>query len=283
MNEIPVNRLMAQTYFTEPLYLDDGYIILSPDIPVTASLIRRLGTWGFRTVLSDGQQTQRTEEKVVTAAAPGEIAQTLEDEAEKRKAEAYFKKIVEFLDEAFATFRTRDEISIVRFSNTVKEMIAEIKSRKQFMLSLDDSISPSESYIVTHSVKTAILALALADYLKLPPFKQIDLGTAGLLHEIGLLKIPESIYLSERPLSTDEKKALLAHPVLGFRVLRAAGFPATVSQAVLEQNERIDGSGFPRRVPGDKTSLFGKILAVATSYNAAISKRPYRAGSSGQA
>jgi HD-GYP domain-containing protein (c-di-GMP phosphodiesterase class II) len=278
MNEIPVNRLTAQTYFSEPLYLDDGYIILTPDIPITAALIRRLGTWGFRTIFTDGHQTEGTEEAAVAEAAPGEIAQSLEDETEKRNAEAYFIKIVGFLDEAFATFRTRDEISIVRFSNTVKEMISEIRSRKRFMLSLNDEVSPSDSYVVTHSVKTAILALALADYLKLPPFKQIDLGTAGLLHEIGLLKIPESIYLSERPLSTDEKKALLAHPVLGFRVLRAAGFPAAVCQAVLEQNERIDGSGFPRRIPGDKTSQFGKILAVATSYSAATSKRPYRAG-----
>ncbi len=283
MNEIPVNSLRAQTYFTEPMYIDDGYIILTPDIPVTTELIERLAVWGYRAVLSNGHQAEDAQKATNTEAAPGEIAQSLEDETQKRQAEEYFKTVVEFLDDAFATFKAREEISIVKFTDTVKELMSELRSRKRFMLSLDDSISPAKSYIVTHSVKTAILALALADHLKMPPFKQIDIGTAGLLHEIGLLKIPESIYLSERQLSNDEKKALAAHPVLGYRVLRAASFPAAVCQAVLEQNERIDGTGSPRRISGDKTSQYSKILAVAASYDAAISKRPYRAGIDGHA
>ncbi|MBT3276196.1 MAG: HD domain-containing protein, partial [Spirochaetales bacterium] len=186
-----------------------------------------------------------------------------------------------FLENAFTVFQNREEISVVNFSETVKEMIAELRENRRFMLSIDDSISPAKTYIVTHSVKTAILALAVADYLKFPPFKQIDLGTAALLHVIGMLKIPESIYLSDKQLSPQERKALAAHPVLGFRILKAASFPIAVSQAVLEHNERLDGSGFPRRLVGEKTSQYGKILAVASSYNAAISKRPYKSGVDG--
>ena len=214
MNTIPVNALRAHTYCTEPVYLDNGYIILTPDIPVTADLINRLGTWGYRIVLSEGAFADEPAEVGISEAAPGEIAQSLEDEQHSTQAQQFFKKAVVFLDDAFAAFKTREEINIVSVSETVKEMITELRTNKRFMLNLDDDISPATTYIVTHSVKTAFLSLSLADYLKMPPFKQIDIGAAALFHEIGLLKIPESIYLSEKKLTPDERKALVAHPVL---------------------------------------------------------------------
>jgi HD-GYP domain-containing protein (c-di-GMP phosphodiesterase class II) len=73
----------------------------------------------------------------------------------------------------------------------------------------------------------------------------------------------------------------MAHPVIGYRILKNAGFPANACVAVLEHNERIDGSGLPRKLRGDQISDFGRILAVATSYNAATSTRPYKAGIDG--
>ena len=275
MKEFPVNELKVQTYFTEPVYLDDGYILLAADVPITTDLLSRLVAWGYRNVLTDGEPAESPQE-ADTDAAPGEIAQSLEDEQRKQRADAYFKSVVDFLDSAFAEFKAREEISIVNFADTVKTMISEIKANRYFILNLEDSKAKASSYVVTHSAKTAILTLALADYLKMPPFKQIDIGTAALLHQIGLLKIPESVYLSEKPLSPSEKKVLMAHPVLGFRILRAASFPAIVCQAVLEHNERLDGSGFPRRLSGEKISLYGRIIGIASSYNAATSKRPYK-------
>ena len=283
MNTIPVNELKISTYYTEPVYLDNGYIILTPDVPVTTDLINRLGTWGFRTVQTEGTLAEGPIETRPTESASGEIAQSLEDEKQFAAAREHFIKVVKFLDDAFIHFKASEEINIVSFTDITKDMIAELKANRRFMLSLDDNLSPTTVYIVTHSVKTAFLALALADYLKMPPFKQIDIGIAALLHEIGLLKIPESIYLSKRSLTPNERKALVAHPVLGFRILRTASFPATVCQAVLEHNERIDGSGYPRRVTGEKTSQYGKILAVASSYNASVSKRPYKSAFDGHA
>jgi len=188
---------------------------------------------------------------------------------------------VSFLENAFTVFKAKEELRIVDFANTVKTMIGEIKANRHFMLNLEENRMTASSYLITHSVKTAVLTLAIVDYLKMPQFKQIDIGTAALLHQVGLLKIPETVYLSEKPLSPDEKKVLMAHPVLGFRVLRAASFPAVVCQAVLEQNERLDGSGFPRRLSGEKISLYGRILGVASSYNAATSKRPYKSAIDG--
>lgn len=283
MKEIPVNSLNPETYFNAPMYLDETYIILTPDIPLTADLINRLKKWSYGTVLSDGMAVTAPEEKTAAEAQgpPAEMTKTLEDEQQKTRAESFFKDSVTRLEDAFAGFKTRDELRIATFTDLAKEIIAQLRENQRFLLSVEDSISPAKTYITTHSVKTALLGLAIADHMKLPPFKQIDIGTAALLHEIGLLKIPEVLYLTDRQLSPKERTALTAHPVLGFRILKAASFPVSVCQAVLDHNERIDGTGLPRHIAGDKISAYGKILAVASSYNAAISKRPYKPGIDG--
>jgi HD-GYP domain-containing protein (c-di-GMP phosphodiesterase class II) len=275
MKEIPVSELKPQTYFTQPVYLDDNYILLATDVPTTTDLISRLKSWGYTSVFTDGEPTQSTNE-IQAESSQGEIAQSLEDEERRKRANIYFKSVTDFLETAFSIFKAKEELRISDFADTIKAMIGEIKANRVFMLNLEDTAVSTSSHVITHSVKTAIFTLAIADYLKMPLFKQIDLGTAALLHQIGLLKIPESIYLSEKPLSPSERKVLVAHPVLGFRILRAAEFSAIVCQAVLEHNERLDGTGHPRRVTGDKISLYGKIIAVTSSYNAATSKRPYK-------
>ena len=151
------------------------------------------------------------------------------------------------------------------------------------MLSLDDAESPGTTFLTTHSVKTAVLALAIADHMKMAPFKQIDLGLAGLLHEVGLMKFPEELYLTDRSITPQEKQNLMAHPVLGYRVLKEIGFPQNTCVAVLEHNERMDGSGLPRKITGPQISEYGRILGVATSYNAATSQRPYKTEIDGHA
>ncbi|MBN1685221.1 MAG: HD-GYP domain-containing protein [Spirochaetales bacterium] len=280
MKEFPVDKLKVQTYFTEPVYLDKGYILLGADVPTTTDLIGRLNSWGYRNVLTEGEPSQSANE-LVSDTSTGEIAQNLEDEQRKSKADSYFKTVIDFLEGAFTIYKAKEELKISDFADTVKAMIGEIKANRHFMLNLEKSKVTASSYVITHSAKTAILALAIADYLKLPSFKQIDVGTAALLHQIGLLKIPESVYLSEKPLSPPEKKVLAAHPILGFRILKAAAFSAVVCQAVLEHNERLDGTGFPRRLSGDKISLYARIIGVASSYNAATSKRPYKSALDG--
>ena len=282
MKSVSLNEITGSTYFSDSVFLDSGYILTSQDIPFTNEIRNRLVAWGFRNVFSDGMPVDEPALVEDDDGAPtGEINRSFEEEQGKKQAREFFQDNVRFLEEAFVRFREKEELRIASFTDRVKEMIVELKNNRRFMLSLDDADSPATNYLTTHSVKTAILSLALTDHLKWATFKQIDIGLAGLLHEIGLLKIPDELYLTDRKLNAQEKQTLLAHPVLGFRILKGANFPAPACLAVLEHNERIDGSGFPRRLSGDKISQHGRILAVATSYNAATSIRPYKAGIDG--
>ena len=87
--------------------------------------------------------------------------------------------------------------------------------------------------------------------------------------------------MAERTLTPQEKKALNTYPVLSFQILKAANFSTNTIRMVLEIQERMDGSGYPRQLKGSTISLEGKILGVASAYSAAVTRRPYKEESDG--
>jgi HD-GYP domain-containing protein (c-di-GMP phosphodiesterase class II) len=96
-----------------------------------------------------------------------------------------------------------------------------------------------------------------------------------------MLKLPSSIYLSQRQLTPQEQKAIMTHPVLGYSMLKSLDFPLPVCLAALEHHERDNASGYPRRLTGEKISLYSKIIAVACSYEALSTKRPHKEAKDG--
>ena len=91
---------------------------------------------------------------------------------------------------------------------------------------------------------------------------------ASILHKIGFLRIPPQLYDNNRSIQGKDLKTFCSHPLISFRILRDAGFPASVCAGVLEHHEREDGSGYPRALKSEDISIFGKILSVACSFEA---------------
>ena len=125
-------------------------------------------------------------------------------------------------------------------------------------------------------VRTSILSLIIGKYLKIPTHKLIDLGVAALLHDIGMLMVPEELYLRPGSLTEDEKIIIKNHPIYGYKLLDSYNFPPAIKRAVLEHHEREDGTGYPRNLSEENISQYGKIIALACSYEAISAKRVYK-------
>ncbi len=275
MNQLPVRELPVNSYIDAPVFLDESYILLAPDIPVSPALVKRLGDWEFREVFTSGSASGAP--SVETGAAPqANLNKNLKEEETSNEVFKSYRQILAAVSQIFERFKTKDEIKIADTSDLVKQLIALVKAQPRYALNLPDIETPEQGFLVSHAVKTSLLAVALAEFLKLPPHRVIEIGIAGLLHMIGMMRIPSEIYLSDRQLDPKERQMIMAQPILGFRALKAAGFPIQIAVAILEHHERIDGSGYPRKLTGDKLSPYGKILAVASSYVAAVSERPFR-------
>jgi HD-GYP domain-containing protein (c-di-GMP phosphodiesterase class II) len=278
MKKVSVGQLQANTYIDAPVFLDEKFILFSPEIPISPQLLERLNKWNYEKVFTNGLPSNVPPTQTGGLAGAGEsvLDQDIKEKEAQKKATYFFQHVAKQMNQIFNDFQTKGEF----FPNPVitisKEIMEEIRLNRQALLSIQPPEQDGMLYIVPHAVKTAIFALAIADFFKLPPHKQIDIGTTALLHEIGMLRIPPEIYQHNRKLTEQERKTIIAHPVLSYRILKEAGFPSTVCLGVLEHHEYIDGSGYPRKLAGQNISLYGKIVGVASAYSAATSSRPFR-------
>ncbi|MFL5930121.1 MAG: HD-GYP domain-containing protein [Gaiellaceae bacterium] len=139
------------------------------------------------------------------------------------------------------------------------------------------SLAEKDEYTEGHTRRVALRAVQVGEELGLSPIRLRELATGAIVHDIGKLSIPDAILKKPANLDPDEFEAIKRHPELGYRMLRELGFSESVRRLVLGHHERLDGTGYPRKLSGPAISLDARILAVCDVYDALISNRVYRA------
>ncbi|HYE83114.1 MAG TPA: HD-GYP domain-containing protein [Clostridia bacterium] len=128
-----------------------------------------------------------------------------------------------------------------------------------------------------HSISVAIYSVAVGKELYFPINRLFILGTAALLHDVGMTEIPREIVNKTGQLTESEKLIIQRHPRYGFEIVQNnGGFGAEIYNIILEHHERFDGTGYPNGLVNDKIHTMAKIIAVCDVYDALISDRPYR-------
>ena len=107
-----------------------------------------------------------------------------------------------------------------------------------------------------------------------------DLYISGLLHDIGKIAIPETILNKTDKLTPDELKVMQSHPVRGVEILKPLAEFEESMKGVKHHHERYDGKGYPDGLKGEAIPIVAAIIAVADTYDAMTSDRPYRKGMS---
>jgi putative nucleotidyltransferase with HDIG domain len=105
----------------------------------------------------------------------------------------------------------------------------------------------------------------------------IGLRLAGLIHDIGKVRVPAEILANPDGLSGPEFTMIKAHPRVGYEILKSIDFRWPVAQIVLQHHERMNGSGYPSGLSGEDIIVEARILAIADVVEAMASHRPYRA------
>ena len=127
-----------------------------------------------------------------------------------------------------------------------------------------------------HSERVTKLGLKIGRFLRLTQEEMDVLHRGGLLHDIGKLGIPVDILDKDGKLTKEEEKVMREHVRLGARILEPIAAYADVIPIVLHHHENFNGEGYPEGLAGKDISLGGRIFAVADSFDALTSDRPYR-------
>lgn len=281
-----IAEVKEHSYFSSDLFLDDKFLLLIPELQVSETLKNLLAKWDFSTVCSEGENINVPETGNLESAA-GTVAKTAEkeklSESTKRQNELLDKvetKYKEFLGAVFEFHETAKQglnLNIRAVSDLAKDVVEFIEERNKQILLIDTQQFADEyDYVILHEIGSTVFAVVIGRYLKLPTYKLIELATACLIHEIGMARVPPRVYNSTKPLTVQEKQVLLAHPILSYNIVNASSFALPICLACLEHHERDNGGGYPRRLSANRLSLYGKIIAVACSYEAITNPRPYR-------
>ncbi|MCU0663416.1 MAG: GAF domain-containing protein [Myxococcota bacterium] len=148
--------------------------------------------------------------------------------------------------------------------------------------SLAHALEARDDYTRGHSERVAVLAQRIGQKLG---FGERDIHTlfnAALLHDIGKIGIRDEVLLAPRRLSQEEMETIRKHPAFGNAILMPLKFLGDIRDWVRFHHERWDGTGYPDGRRGDAIPLASRIIAVADTYDAMTSTRPYREALSGQ-
>ncbi len=139
-------------------------------------------------------------------------------------------------------------------------------------------IEMRDSYTAGHQVRVADLAMAIAKQMGLSGEQIHGVHLAGVVHDLGKIKIPAEILSKPGRITDIEYSLIKIHSQAGYDILKGINFPWPIAQMVLQHHERLDGSGYPQGLQGDAILLEARILSVADVVEAMYSHRPYRPG-----
>jgi HD-GYP domain-containing protein (c-di-GMP phosphodiesterase class II) len=145
---------------------------------------------------------------------------------------------------------------------------------------LADAVEARDAYTARHAERVAAYGLEIARACGMDAAGDPDLEFGFLLHDIGKIAISDAILYKPGRLTDVERDAMRRHPVIGEDIVRGIDFLAGARQVVRSHHERWDGAGYPDRLAGERIPLAARVFAVADTFDALTSDRPYRAASS---
>ncbi len=158
-------------------------------------------------------------------------------------------------------------------------LISELKTLNWGTLTaLARVVDAKSPWTAGHSERVAAIALRIGESMGLSKHQLDVLNKAGMLHDIGKVSTPRAILDKNGKLTDEEYAIIQQHPERGARILEPISSYREMIPLVLQHHERFDGKGYPRRIAGHMISLGARIMAVADTYDAMTSDRPYRPG-----
>ncbi|MCD7878985.1 MAG: HD domain-containing protein, partial [Candidatus Gastranaerophilales bacterium] len=141
---------------------------------------------------------------------------------------------------------------------------------------ISNALDTKDSYTNGHSLRVTLYSMILAKELNLDDAYMEDIEIAGLLHDIGKIAMPKSILCKNGRLTDEEFLVMKSHPVRGEKIVINIKKLQVISEWVKSHHEKWDGTGYPDGLKGNQIPLAGRIIALADTYDAMTSTRPYR-------
>ncbi|MFJ2740395.1 HD-GYP domain-containing protein [Streptomyces sp. NPDC087440] len=141
---------------------------------------------------------------------------------------------------------------------------------------LVQAVDLKDRYTRGHGERVGRASAMMAAELGMDEERREVLRFAGILHDVGKIGVPTRILRKDGPLTPEERRVIELHPEYGHEMVRGIGFLGEARAAILHHHERMDGSGYPYGLSGERIPEFARVVAVADAFDAMTSTRSYR-------
>ena len=171
---------------------------------------------------------------------------------------------------------TRGELPLMEAEAVVRSLAVAMHGDSQMVLPLVQ-MKEFDQYTTTHSLNVSVLTMALAEHVKLPAADVRAFGVAGLLHDLGKVRIPKEILVKPGKLTEAEREIMQRHPVDGARLIVSSDKNLDLAAVVAyEHHIMLDGGGYPKPHYGRGCHHASALVHVCDVYDALRTHRPYR-------
>lgn len=279
---IPVEQLVIGMYvveldraWTETEFLFQGFRIRQQqEIRLLQEICQYVWVDARRSV-GIRQQAQENQ-----AASLQPVISKVSFSAEMAQAEPAYQAAREQSQRILQAIKLGQALDVAAVKEVVKGCVESILRNPSALLWLA-RIKNKDEYTSEHSLRVAMLSIALGRELGLLPLQLEQIGVCGMLHDVGKIKVPNEILNKPGSLTSEEMLIMQSHAAEGRKLLLSNQqvTAATVDVAYCH-HERLDGRGYPRGLDGARIPYFAKIVAVVDSYDAINSDRVYNKGKS---
>jgi putative nucleotidyltransferase with HDIG domain len=197
-------------------------------------------------------------------------------DSEIKKASNLYKNAKSLQEKILVQIKDKKSINVNEVEDTTNAMVDSI-FRNQDALTCMSRFQTKDTYLIEHSLNVSILMSVFAKHLGFDKRLIQELALGAFLHDIGKILLPIDILNKLSPLSSKEESIIRSHVALGLKILEDS--PSVSHMAmnmILEHHERIDGSGYPKKLKGDEISKYGRMISIIDSYDAMTCDRPYK-------
>jgi putative nucleotidyltransferase with HDIG domain len=214
--------------------------------------------------------------RIIVPPAPVPKPITMREEIDR--ATKICDKARESITSMFMEARMGQAIELDQATPLVDEISNSVQRNVGALVSLA-RLKTADNYTYMHSVAVCALMVALAKQLDFNEEERRKAGLAGLIHDLGKMKTPLTVLNKAGKLTDEEFEIMKKHPGDGYEILLANQTAAPeVMDVCLSHHEKLDGTGYPRKLKGDAISLYARMGAICDVYDAITSVRPYKDG-----
>ena len=181
-----------------------------------------------------------------------------------------------YIDEVLNALRSRKGFTLEKGFGVIQKIVAGNYPQDPVLilaLHQDDL----RRYVTQHPVNVAVFAIKMADHLGFSKSIQVEIGMAGLLHDVGMAVVPDKILHKPGRLNNEEMKIFRQRPNFSSKILRTLGSEyAYLAECAAQVYERKDGSGYPRGLKADEMHEYAQIIGLLDMYESLIHSRPQR-------